>query len=232
MNFQFIKIGNIKGTALVPEVFLEQRESCEAVKTTGSCEAVRREKSLVTCMEVRFTSKVTRGFSLFASSRLIFTTLRLSHGSRKTSGTRVKRPQCSAKHLMKGLWQFIGVTRNDLMLVSSWHLFPFSAPLTKQLGSPRKLEFPKDVGKLTSTPMSGSESHVTRNVSVVRSYLLEPPKTAPLDAATLPTSKHITKWTVSDVADYIKSTDCHRFAENFMKQVSLRISCKFRESQW
>lgn len=92
------------------------------------------------------------------------------------------------------------------------------APLTKQLGSPRKLEFPKDVGKLTSTPMSGSESHVTRNVSVVRSYLLEPPKTAPLDAATLPTSKHITKWTVSDVADYIKSTDCHRFAENFMKQ--------------
>ena len=34
------------------------------------------------CMKVRFKSKVTRGFSLLAASRL-------SHGSRKTSGTRV-----------------------------------------------------------------------------------------------------------------------------------------------
>ena len=34
------------------------------------------------CMKVRFKSKVTRGFSLLAASRL-------SRGSRKTSGTRV-----------------------------------------------------------------------------------------------------------------------------------------------
>ena len=36
------------------------------------------------CMKVRFKSKVTRGFSLLAASRL-------SRGSRKTSGTRVIR---------------------------------------------------------------------------------------------------------------------------------------------
>ena len=35
------------------------------------------------CMKVRFKSKVTRGFSLLAASRL-------SRGSIKTSGTRVK----------------------------------------------------------------------------------------------------------------------------------------------
>ena len=41
------------------------------------------------CMKGRFKSKVTTGFSLLAASGLVFATLRLSRGSRKTSGTRV-----------------------------------------------------------------------------------------------------------------------------------------------
>ena len=44
------------------------------------------------CMKVRFKSKVTRGFTLLASSRLVFATSGLSRGSRKTSGTRVVTP--------------------------------------------------------------------------------------------------------------------------------------------
>ena len=40
-------------------------------------------------MKVRFKSKVTRGFSHLAASRLVFTASHLFRGSRKTSGTRV-----------------------------------------------------------------------------------------------------------------------------------------------
>ena len=42
------------------------------------------------------------------------------------------------------------------------------------------------------------------------------------------TRKHITQWNVGEVVDFIRNTDCHKFAEEFQKQVRIEQFTSFR----
>lgn len=47
----------------------------------------------------------------------------------------------------------------------------------------------------------------------------ERPESPTLAASRL--AKHITQWNVSEVVDFIKATDCYKFAEDFLRQVTI-----------
>lgn len=62
-------------------------------------------------------------------------------------------------------------------------------------------------------------SHLPQDVPVVNSAVPEPPRVESPSATASRISKHITKWSVSEVVDYIRTTDCYRFADDFVRQV-------------
>ena len=88
------------------------------------------------------------------------------------------------------------------------------------------------VNKPASNPVKGATvasinnkpsgpSHLLQSIPVTNSSPPEPPRSESPSVAASRIGKHITKWSVSEVVDYIKTTDCHRFADDFMRQVSV-----------
>lgn len=85
------------------------------------------------------------------------------------------------------------------------------------------------VNKPASNPVKGATvasinnkpsgpSHLLQSIPVTNSSPPEPPRSESPSVAASRIGKHITKWSVSEVVDYIKTTDCHRFADDFMRQ--------------
>lgn len=123
-------------------------------------------------------------------------------------------------------------------MVSCLVFIPFLAPLTKPLNSPHKLKEPTSTPKflentkvvkpvITKQEISEDAGKVTSKLMretvpfhVPSKDLRKHSKLESQSAATSHESKHITKWTVSEVGDYISSTDCVKFADLFMREVS------------
>ena len=68
-------------------------------------------------------------------------------------------------------------------------------------------------------------SHLPQDVPVSNSLVPAPPR-AESPSVAARTSKHITKWSVSEVVDYIKTTDCYKFADDFVRQVRFSVMFK------
>ena len=131
------------------------------------------------------------------------------------------------------LWQ-----NNIHWVVSCLVFIPFLAPLSKPLNSPHKLKEPTSTPKILENtkvvkPVI-TKQQISEGTGKVTSKLMRetvpfqfPSRVSPKhskqgsqSAATSHESKHITKWTVSEVGDYISSTDCFKFADLFMREVS------------
>ncbi|XP_015761803.1 PREDICTED: scm-like with four MBT domains protein 2 [Acropora digitifera] len=116
------------------------------------------------------------------------------------------------------------------------HCDVVKAPLSKPLNSPHKLKEPTSTPKIlentkvvkpviTKQEISEGSGKVTSKLMRETVPFPFPSRVSPKHsklgsqgAATSHESKHITKWTVSEVGDYISSTDCFKFADLFMRE--------------
>ena len=61
---------------------------------------------------------------------------------------------------------------------------------------------------------------------VVKNLPPEPPRPEPLGSPSISgsrSSKHVSQWSVQDVVDFIRTTDCFKFADEFQRQVTARF---------
>lgn len=116
------------------------------------------------------------------------------------------------------------------------HCDVVKAPLSKPLNSPHKLKEPTSTPKIlentkvvkpviTKQEISEGSGKVTSKLMRETVPFPFPSRVSPnhsklgsQGAATSHESKHITKWTVREVGDYISSTDCFKFADLFMRE--------------
>ena len=89
-----------------------------------------------------------------------------------------------------------------------------ATPVNKPAGNPVKATSTAQLdSKLTDS------NHLSQSVPVVNSASPEPSRSESPSVTASRMSKHITKWNVPEVVDFIKTTDCNRFADDFLKQV-------------
>ena len=115
---------------------------------------------------------------------------------------------------------------------------PATSPLN-DTPSPIRKAVPKVDSHLVGYPASHSAKspHVLKNAipkakdvpkaaPVVKNLPSEPPRPEPSGSPSISvscSSKHVSQWSVQNVVDFIRTTDCFKFADEFHRQVTGRF---------
>lgn len=100
-------------------------------------------------------------------------------------------------------------------------------PISKPAGNPSKATTTVSKLKVNTVKAPTSlqaasnftpSSQLPQSVSAVSSAVPEPSRSESPSVTASRLSKHITKWNVDEVVDFIRTTDCHKFADDFLKQ--------------
>lgn len=103
-------------------------------------------------------------------------------------------------------------------------------PISKPAGNPSKATTTVSKLKVNTVKAPTSlqaasnftlSSQLPQSVSAVSSAVPEPSRSESPSVTASRLSKHITKWNVDEVVDFIRTTDCHKFADDFLKQVGV-----------
>ena len=100
----------------------------------------------------------------------------------------------------------------------------YSQKNNKPTGHPAKTgKAPKAAHVTKKAPPAPSRPEPAGSPEIER--LPEPERAESPVLASSRSTKHITQWSVGEVVDFIKTTDCYKFAGDFLRQVTSETSC-------